>query len=220
MKEVPWTDHFAEAISIMNENTSSPRRQVELRKYPNRRYYDGSRSRHVTLEEIYSLIRAGHDVHVTDSKTGEDITAKVLAQIILEHDAPKLTIFPADLLHQVIRANEPLVRDFVEKYFNQALRAFLESQRQFDRYLRQTLGLQASLPLGGDWARIMMGPFAFLPPAKESTPASQSGSDDVPDATEAPSAEANAESKDLHRMVQELKSQVAALEKRLEEKQQ
>lgn len=200
----------------MDENTPSSRQRVELRKYPNRRYYDGSRSRHVTLEEIYSMIRSGHDVHVIDSKTDEDITAKVLAQIILEHDPPKLTIFPVDLLHQVIRANEPLVRDFVDKYFNQALRAFLESQRQFDRYLRQTLGLQASLPLGGEWARVMMGPFA---PAL--FPGTQDGADNTAGAdstTDPPAEKVNPpDPKDLRHLVHELKEQVAALERRLEE---
>lgn len=201
----------------MDENTPSSRQRVELRKYPNRRYYDGSRSRHVTLEEIYAMIRAGHDVHVIDSKTGDDITAKVLAQIILEHDPPKLTIFPVDLLHQVIRANEPLVRDFVDKYFNQALRAFLESQRQFDRYLRQTLGLQASLPLGGDWARMMMGPFA---PAL--FPGPQDGANKAASTDSTPASVAGktnqADNKDLRHLIHELKEQVAALEHRLEEK--
>jgi len=204
----------------MANNAPPLRKKVELRKYPNRRYYDGTRSRHVTLEEIYSLIRSGYDVCVTDSKTGEDITAKVLAQIILEHDAPKLTIFPVDLLHQVIRANEPLVRDFVDKYFNHALRAFLESQRHFDQYLRQALGLQTSLPLGGDWARLLMGPFApaLMAAAQEAAVAGQRGDSNAP-ALNAPAEEnlqaPNAQEQDLARLVQQLKEQVAALEKRL-----
>jgi polyhydroxyalkanoate synthesis repressor PhaR len=139
-----------------------PSGRVDVRKYPNRRYYDATRSRHVTLEEIYHMVRNGSDVHVTDSKSGDDITTQVLAQIILEHDAPKLAIFPVELLHQLIRANEPLIRDFVDKYFNQALAMFLESQRQFDRYLRQSLGLQSPLPSGEDWARMIMGPFSRM----------------------------------------------------------
>ena len=99
----------------MSDGSTANSPQIELRKYPNRRYYDVTRSRHVTLEEIYSLIRSGRNVHVTDSKTGDDLTAKVLAQIILEHDPPKLGIFPVELLHQLIRTNEPIVRDFVEQ---------------------------------------------------------------------------------------------------------
>ena len=129
----------------MNQAETISGARVELRKYPNRRYYDATHSRHVTLEEIRTLICDGADIRATDSKTGEDITAKVLTQIILEQDPPKLGFFPVELLHQLIRANSPLIRDFVDKYFNHALRAFLESQRQFEQYLRQALGLKSAL---------------------------------------------------------------------------
>ena len=119
-----------------------PPSPILLRKYRNRRYYDTTRSLHVSLEDIYQLILDGQDVQVTDVDSGEDITAKVLAQIILEHDPGKLGAFPAELLHRVIRANEPLIRDFIDRYFNQFLRAYMESQRDFDRYLRQAMGLE------------------------------------------------------------------------------
>ena len=191
----------------MGDDGAVSDRQVELRKYPNRRYYNTTRSQYVTLEGIYLAIRDGYDVHVTDSKTGEDITAKVLAQIILEHDAPKLDIFPAALLHQLIRANEPLVRDFVDKYFCRALSAFLESQRHFEQYLRQTLGLQTTMPMAQDWARLMMGPFApaFLPPAKTDGVAAK------PDQSSDASDDA-----DVHRQLDQLREQLDALRRQLE----
>jgi len=81
------------------------------------------------LEEIFQMVRGGAEVHVTGSKSGEDITAQVLAQIMLDHDAQKLGVFPVEFLHQLIRAKEPLIRDFVDKYFNQALRSFSIPQR-------------------------------------------------------------------------------------------
>lgn len=132
---------------------------LELRKYPNRRYYDTTRSRHVTLEEIQTLIRDGHEIRVTDSKSSEDITAKVLAQIILELDSPKLHIFPVPLLHRLIRANEVIIHEFVDKYFNQALNCFLDSQRQFEQYLRHLMNLQTSQNTIAEWTRLMMTPF-------------------------------------------------------------
>jgi len=200
----------------MSNGSESNSPRIELRKYPNRRYYDVTRSRHVTLEEIYSLIRNGRDVHVTDSKSGEDLTAKVLAQIILEHDPPKLGIFPVELLHQLIRANEPIVRDFVDKYFNQALKAFLSSQRQFDLYLRQALGLQATLPMGTDWARLMMGP--FIPPLFSTSRAEpERGAPGAPPPSE-PGNHSQAEATgDLRRTVEELQARVAELQKQLDQ---
>jgi polyhydroxyalkanoate synthesis repressor PhaR len=180
--------------------------RVELRRYPNRRYYDCARSQHLTLDDIYRLVRDGYNVSVCDSKTGEDITARVLAQLILEHDPPKLAAFPAELLHQIIRSNESLLRDFVEKYFNQALAAFLKSQQEFDRYLGQTMGLYGLPSMGRGWAEMMMGPFmqSFLSGHRETA---------AP-----PPATAPSESGDLRHAVEDLKLQLASLRKELEQR--
>lgn len=156
----------------MDNGSKQDSRRLDIRKYPNRRYYDATRSQHVKLEEIHELIRQGYEVQVTDSKTGRDITAKVLAQIILELDPPKLDVFPVPLLHRLIRANEQLVQDFTEKYFNKALACFLESQKHFESYLRQAVGLN---PSATDWTRMFnpfMAPFlgAFMPGNGHSAP--------------------------------------------------
>ena len=68
------------------------RERLNIRKYPNRRYYDTTRSRAITLEEIHQFIRDGHEVQITDSKTDEDITAQILAQIILELETNDIRI--------------------------------------------------------------------------------------------------------------------------------
>ena len=68
--------------------------RVQLRRYPNRRYYDAGRSQHLTLEDIFRLICEGHQVQVNDSKSGEDITVRVLAQLILEQAPGKLAALP------------------------------------------------------------------------------------------------------------------------------
>ena len=188
------------------EETPSDRR-LELRKYPNRRYYDTTHSRYVTIEDILAAIRDGFEVHATDSRSGEDITAKVLAQIILEHDSPKLEIFPVALLHQLIRANDSLVRDFVDKYFCRALSAFLDSQRQFDHYLRQALRLPVSLPNAQDWARWTMAPFMqpFLP--------AEEREEHKPGSSEA-AADSGKEA-ELRRQVEELRKEVDSLRQQL-----
>ena len=188
----------------MEERPEADRR-IKLRKYRNRRYYDVTRSQHITLEAIYSLIRDGHDIEVTDSDTGEDITAKVLTLILLNHDPPKLELFPAELLHQVIRANEPLVRDFVEKYFSQAFLAFCESQTQFTQYLRQAMGLETSFAPTAAWPRAMLGPLAqafFAGGSQVPTPLPQGGTK---------------EASDLRDLVEQLRQQVDELQEQLQQ---
>jgi len=106
---------------MADESTPKPKK-LEIKKYPNRRYYDATHSRHFTLEEIRTLIQQGYDIHVTDAKTCADITAQILTQIILELDTPKLDSLPVPLLLRLIRMNDQLIKDFIEKYFNQALK--------------------------------------------------------------------------------------------------
>ena len=184
-----------------NHGQPEPRR-LDIRKYANRRFYDATRSRHITQEEIHQFIRNGHEVRVTDAKTGEDITIRVLAQIILDMDEPKLAVFPVELLHRLIQSNETLMRDFVEKYFNQALMLFLESRKKFEEQLRTATGLGIVPPQAMDWARMMGTPFLspFAPNVAHAPPAAAE--------TASPQHE---RTQDLERAVRELQAQVQSL---------
>jgi polyhydroxyalkanoate synthesis repressor PhaR len=131
---------------------------IQIKKYPNRRYYDATRSRHVTLQEVYDLVVEGHDVCVTDSRTGEDITNLILLQVMLEKDQPKLDVFPSSILHLMIRSNRQALHSVFEAYFGPFLKMMASSQRQFDSYLRQTMGGAVRTPV--DWANEMMRAFS------------------------------------------------------------
>lgn len=101
---------------------------VFITRYPNRRLYDRTRARYITLLEIADLVRQGKTVTVRESKTGEDVTRSVLTQIILEHHPERMNLLPIDVLNSMIRANETtlaLLRD----YFLQSL-AYLKSLQQ------------------------------------------------------------------------------------------
>jgi polyhydroxyalkanoate synthesis repressor PhaR len=137
-------------------------KKLEIKKYPNRRYYDTTHSRHLTLDEIRSLIQQGYDITATDARTGDDITAQLLTQIILELDTAKLDSFPVPLLLRVIRMNDQLMKDFVEKYFNQALQSFLDYQHQLEEQVRLAQGLPASFPSVSAWTEAMFKPITSV----------------------------------------------------------
>jgi polyhydroxyalkanoate synthesis repressor PhaR len=112
----------------------APKEPLEIRKYSNRRLYDTTRSRHITADDLYELVRTGHDVVITDSATGVDITHQVLTQMILERDPPKLEVFPTTLLHEIIRANQQMWRKFVDQWL-MGMRAAITQQA--DAYARR-----------------------------------------------------------------------------------
>ncbi len=135
-------------------------KRLEIKKYANRRYYDATHSRHLSLDEIRTLVQQGYDLHVVDARTGGDITAQVLTQLILELDTSKIDSLPVPLLVRIIRMNDQLVKDFIEKYFNQALNSFLEYQRRVEEQIRQTHGLPSALPLVSAWTKAVLEPFS------------------------------------------------------------
>jgi len=184
----------------MAEPLNSESKRLEIRKYPNRRYYDSTRSRHLTLDEIRSLIRDGYDLRVIDSKTSLDITAQVLTQIILELETQKLDSFPVTLLVRLIRVNDSLVKDFIEKYFNQALHSFLEYQRKVEENFRQVHGLPTVYPAVSAWTKAMLQPFASAFGGEKATESAGPVSPESPE--------------ELRQMVKNLQAEVAGLKQR------
>jgi polyhydroxyalkanoate synthesis repressor PhaR len=130
----------------MAKNDGEGSRTLEIRKYQNRRYYDSTHSRHLTLEQIHKLIIEGYNIRVLDAKNEEDITSRVLTQILLEYEPVNLDVFSNELLTRAIRVNDRLLKDFVDVYFRQAFEAFCGSQKQVDQMLRQAHHLSSLLP--------------------------------------------------------------------------
>ena len=69
------------------------------------------------------MVREGHTIEVEDSKTGEDLTRQVLAQILLERHPEKMDLlFPASVLHSILQAND-MAMEFWRGCLRQSLTA-------------------------------------------------------------------------------------------------
>jgi polyhydroxyalkanoate synthesis repressor PhaR len=93
---------------------------IQIKRYPNRRYYARRESRYVSLQEIEQMVRSGKTVEISDSQSGEDLTRTVLTQIIMERQPEKMRLFPVDMLHFIVRSND-LMADFLRDYFRHSL---------------------------------------------------------------------------------------------------
>ncbi len=171
---------------------------ILIKKYSNRKLYDQSRSRYVTLDEIASLIREGHEVKVVDATSGEDLTGVTLAQVILENERTHKTAFPAAFLHQLIKHGEAM-QDFFQRYMMASLDAFVSGQHETSRAWREWAARAGWMP---------PAPRPGGPGPEEPGPASGAGS-----------ARANedkaADDQALRAEVEALKEMVRRLEERL-----
>ncbi|MEY3022863.1 MAG: PhaR: predicted polyhydroxyalkanoate synthesis repressor [Planctomycetota bacterium] len=82
---------------------------IRIRKYPNRRLYDTSRSTHLTHDEVLSIVRRGQRVQISDSRTEADITNEVLLQILIARAPELVAALPTGALLAVARGSAETV---------------------------------------------------------------------------------------------------------------
>ncbi len=118
---------------------------ILFKKYANRRLYNTTTSKQAAIPELLELIRAGHHVQVVEAKTGEDVTAFTLTQIILEQAKTKNALLPPSFLHLIIRYGDNLLIDFFETYLNPILKNYLTYKHATDDQFKSWLELGANL---------------------------------------------------------------------------
>jgi polyhydroxyalkanoate synthesis repressor PhaR len=77
---------------------------IRIRKYPNRRLYDTSRSTHLTHDEVLAIVRRGQRVQISDSRTETDITNEVLLQILIAREPGIVAALPTAALLNIARS--------------------------------------------------------------------------------------------------------------------
>lgn len=82
---------------------SAPSLPRVIRRYANRKLYDVRTSTYVALEALAVMVRAGEEVRVVDTVSGEDITAQTLTQVILDEGRRGPSLLSTDLLHAALR---------------------------------------------------------------------------------------------------------------------
>ena len=110
----------------------------KLKKYPNRRLYDMTDSRYVTVDNVRDLITAGEGIEVVDSKDDSDITRSVLLQILADQEADGHgTVLTNRVIEQMIRFYGDQLGAVAARYIEQSIIAFLDHQEQMRSHLKQ-----------------------------------------------------------------------------------
>src|SRR6202041_3262273 len=98
--------------------------------YANRRLYNTKTSSYVTLDHLCEMVKEGTDFEVHDARTGEDITRKVLTQIIFEEESRGQNLLPIQFLRQLIRFYGDQMQAFLPSYLELSLDSFIRQQER------------------------------------------------------------------------------------------
>ena len=110
----------------MKQNIPQP---LIIKKYENRRLYNTLTSQYINQGQVAQLVRDGHDVRVVDAATGEDLTRLVLAQIVLEDAKTPNSVFPLDVLRQMILASGRATQENALRYMKAMMDMYQNASR-------------------------------------------------------------------------------------------
>jgi polyhydroxyalkanoate synthesis repressor PhaR len=110
-----------------------------IKKYANRKMYDTSDKRYVSRNQLTELIKKGEEVAIIDNRTGEDLTAAIVSQLIgmesqdKENDAAVSSRF----LMQLLRKGGGTLTDYAKKYVSLWQGAFTMAEDEIDKLVNK-----------------------------------------------------------------------------------
>lgn len=111
-----------------------------IKKYPNRRLYDTTESKYITLEDVRHLIVQVVPFCVVDKQTEEDITRSILLQIIIEQEeAGGSPFFSTDALQQLIGFYGKSMQNLAAQYIQQSLSLFTNQQQRLSEQVTRAV---------------------------------------------------------------------------------
>lgn len=114
-----------------------------IKKYANRRLYNTGTSTYVTLEDLASMVKKEDDFVVFDAKSGEDITHAVLTQIIFEQENKGQSLLPIAFLRQLIRFYGDSMQNLVPSYLEFSIASLTRDQDKFRHQMAHAFGAGA-----------------------------------------------------------------------------
>lgn len=174
---------------------------VIIKKYANRRLYNTSSSSYITLDDLSKMTRDGTDFKVVDAKSGDDITHSILTQIIMEEEANGEHMLPVSFLRDLIAMYGNSMQSMMPHYLEAAMVNFRENQSKLHGALRQNIGANPIAKLAEtNIAMMRAAAQAFMPRSKGE-----------------PDADNNAGTAGDNSELAELRQQMAAMQKKLDE---
>lgn len=159
---------------------------ITIKKYPNRRLYDTSKSQYVNLEAIKELVMSHKEFEVVDSKTNENLTKSILLQIITEQEGnDQQAVLTQTVLKQLIRFYGSDMQGFMRQYLEQSISVFLDRQDAMQNAMNDLMSKSSPLNMFNQmfesnmsmWRNFTQGDFssAETPKPGDSNPGTAQG---------------------------------------------
>jgi polyhydroxyalkanoate synthesis repressor PhaR len=196
---------------------------VVIKKYANRRLYNTGTSSYVTLEDLAEMIRRDEEFTVQDARTGEDITHPVLTQIIFElENKGGQAMLPISFLRQLISFYGDQMQMVVPSFLEQSMIAFAKEQERLRDQMQKAMGqtpmdmMNMAAPMKAMEEQARRNAEMFQNAMRMFSPFPMPGAESGADEKEGP-GEQPAPSEDKPDDLRELKDQIAAMQRKIDQ---
>lgn len=110
-----------------------------VKRYQNRKLYDTTDSQYVTLDDISNLIRQGEDCQIVDNRTGDDLTAVTLTQIIFEQEKKKKSLLPLSTLRNIVQSGGEKIVDFVQSSIETGVSSISHARDEAEKVIEKII---------------------------------------------------------------------------------
>ncbi|MEN8244053.1 MAG: polyhydroxyalkanoate synthesis regulator DNA-binding domain-containing protein [Thermodesulfobacteriota bacterium] len=109
----------------------------EIKKYANRKMYDRTDKRYITMDQLSKLIKSGEEVTIVDNSTGDDLTSSVISQLIGREKKNKDKGVSPRVLMQLLRKGGGTLSDYAKKYTSLWQNAFTMAEDEVDKLVNK-----------------------------------------------------------------------------------
>ncbi|MCP4576182.1 MAG: hypothetical protein GY846_07865 [Deltaproteobacteria bacterium] len=120
-----------------------------IKRYANRKLYDTKTKKYITLDKIAELLKAGEEVSVLNNKTGEDITAATVSQILARSKKGQTDNGASNVMIQLLRKGPGTLVDYGKKYISLWDRALTMADEEIDRLVERLVTEKEITPSEG-----------------------------------------------------------------------
>lgn len=124
-----------------------------IKRYANRKLYDTTNKKYITLDKIAQLLKAGEEISVMDNETGEDITADTISQILARTKKGQTDNAATNVMIQLLRKGPGTLVDYGKKYVSLWDRALTMADEEIDRLVEKLVKEKEITPSEGSKLR-------------------------------------------------------------------
>ncbi|MCP3873255.1 MAG: hypothetical protein GY699_08905 [Desulfobacteraceae bacterium] len=107
-----------------------------IKKYANRKLYDTTDKKYISMVRLSELIKLGEDIVIIDNETGEDLTASIVSSLIARTSGKTESKVSSGVLIQLFRKGGNALTDYAKRYVSVWQRSFTLAEDEIDSMVK------------------------------------------------------------------------------------